>query len=189
MIDAFWFNDYTVLFHKNRLLEFFPSSDHSYPEKINAMSRFIIYFSVILAVSKKKMRYLAIAVSVLFVMWVSVNHTETSLKEEFSPPIPNSCQAPTLNNPYMNVLLADDTTRAEACRDRVEQADAKWRQGLYQNFDDVFNTQNSERQFYTMPNTTTPNKQKEFAMWLYGNPNETCKEKNANCTGQENGGG
>jgi hypothetical protein len=187
MSDAIWFNDYTMLFDKKRILEFFPSSDHSYPEKINAMSRFIIYFSVILAVSKKKMRYLAIALSVLFVIWVSVNNKEESFSQQQATDY--KCQAPTIDNPYMNVLLSDNTTRPEACRDVIEEADAKWRQGLYQNFDDVFNRKNSERQFYTMPNTTTPNKQKEFALWLYGNPNETCKEKNMNCTGQENGGG
>ena len=35
---------------------------------------------------------------------------------------------------------------------------------------DVFGKRNSQRQFYTMPNTEVPNSQDEFAKWLYGKP-------------------
>ena len=43
--------------------------------------------------------------------------------------------------------------------------------------DDIYSKYNSQRQFYTMPNTSIPNKQKEFALWLY-NRGPTCKEGN-----------
>ena len=39
---------------------------------------------------------------------------------------------------------------------------------------------NSQRQFYTTPNTRIPNNQIEFAEWLYKAP-ETCKENNEHC--------
>ena len=39
---------------------------------------------------------------------------------------------------------------------------------------------NSQRQFYTMPNTTIPNAQDDFAKWLYANP-KTCKEDQEFC--------
>ncbi len=39
---------------------------------------------------------------------------------------------------------------------------------------------NSQRQFFTMPWTTIPNAQNEFAKWLYLNP-KTCKEDQDYC--------
>ena len=52
---------------------------------------------------------------------------------------------------------------------------------IYRNIEDVFERENSQRIFYTMPITTVPNKQTEFANWLY-KTGPTCKEKSANCT-------
>jgi hypothetical protein len=38
----------------------------------------------------------------------------------------------------------------------------------------------SQRNYFTMPWTTIPNKQDEFARWLYLSP-KTCKEDQDNC--------
>ena len=46
---------------------------------------------------------------------------------------------------------------------------------LYIDANDIFNRNNSQRQFYTTPVTTIPNKQKELGNWLYKTP-PTCKE-------------
>jgi hypothetical protein len=51
---------------------------------------------------------------------------------------------------------------------------------LFTDVDDLFGKMNSQRQFYTMPSTTIPNKQGEFAKWLYSNP-KTCKEDQDYC--------
>ena len=41
---------------------------------------------------------------------------------------------------------------------------------LFRSPDDaLWERQSSERQFYTTPNTSVPNEQNKFAMWLYGN--------------------
>ena len=37
--DPFWFNNYTIIFERDRLTEFFPSHDMSYVEKLNAMAK------------------------------------------------------------------------------------------------------------------------------------------------------
>ena len=42
---------------------------------------------------------------------------------------------------------------------------------------DIFGKNNSQRQFYTMPVTTIPNNQTQFANWLY-KTEPTCKENN-----------
>ena len=48
--DPFWFNDYTIVFEKSRLTEFFPSHDMSYVEKLNAILRFSLYTAVVIYV-------------------------------------------------------------------------------------------------------------------------------------------
>ena len=60
----------------------------------------------------------------------------------------------------------------------------KFNSTLFQDPSDIFNKNNSQRQFYTMPNTSAYNKQDEFAKWCYGLP-KTCKEGNfENCPKQ-----
>jgi hypothetical protein len=115
-------------------------------------------------------------------VWVTKNDREGFQSEDGKGK--DSCYRPTADNPFMNNLLTDDPDRPEACRLATDEADAKWRQGLYQDFDKIYSNHSSERQFYTTPNTTNPNKQKEFAQWLYGNPNQTCKEEGLRCTGK-----
>jgi hypothetical protein len=48
---------------------------------------------------------------------------------------------------------------------------------MFQNVDDIYNTQTSSRQFYTIPSSKIPNDQTLFANWLY-NRGPTCKENN-----------
>ena len=55
----------------------------------------------------------------------------------------------------------------------------KFNYNLYRDMSDIFGRNNSQRQFYTTPVTTIPNKQMKFARWLYNTP-PTCKEGNGN---------
>ena len=48
---------------------------------------------------------------------------------------------------------------------------------VFKDSNDLFNRRNSQRQWYTMPNTEAMNKQTEFAKWCYMTP-PTCKEGN-----------
>jgi len=48
---------------------------------------------------------------------------------------------------------------------------------LYKDVSDIFNRNNSQREYYTMPVTTNPNHQTDFANWLYKTP-MTCKDGN-----------
>lgn len=103
------------------------------------------------------------------------------------------CTLPTIDNPFMNTTMKDylntDTNgtikdRPVACNlnepDVKKQADDYFNNNLYMDVDDVFGKMNSQRQFYTMPSTTIPNKQDEFAKWLYKSP-QTCKENQDFC--------
>ena len=91
---------------------------------------------------------------------------------------PNACQRPSRHNPFMNVMVGDyryRPRRAAACT-RQQQADIKrdvnrqFEHGLYQNVGEAWGTNNSQRQFFTMPYTTIPNNQESFSKWLYDTP-------------------
>jgi len=100
-----------------------------------------------------------------------------------------TCSLPTLNNPFMNVnKITDRRDRPEACqyyddekiKDKVEK---DFNYNLYRDVSDLYNKNNSQRQYYTAPSTTIPNKQTEFAKWLYLAP-PTCKEDTIRCVPQ-----
>lgn len=93
---------------------------------------------------------------------------------------------PTKDNPFMNILLTDykNNPNRESLNKKPNNnlnikklIDKKFSKNLYKDFSDVFEKQNSQRQYYTTPITTIPNKQKQFANWLY-DIGPTCKEGN-----------
>jgi len=100
---------------------------------------------------------------------------------------------PTLDNPFMNPTMKDYMNvddngrikdRPKACDVNnpvvKRKVDELFNNNLYRDVDDIFGKMNSQRQFFTMPYTTIPNKQDEFARWLYLNP-KTCKEDGDYC--------
>jgi hypothetical protein len=96
---------------------------------------------------------------------------------------------PTLNNPFMNRLMTDDpkmeaapeyygdTEKESALRKEIND---KFNHDLYLGVDDIYEKNNSQRQFYTTPNTSNPSNQEEFLKFMY--PNMTsCKSDMKDC--------
>ena len=114
------------------------------------------------------------------------DRTTNKVHKPESTNLNDECRKPTVNNPFMNIQLHDfdNEQQVEACnveddkinRDIVHSFNDK----LFMNIDDAFSRTNSQRQFFTTPNTRIPNNQTEFANWLYKVP-ETCKENNEQC--------
>jgi hypothetical protein len=106
-----------------------------------------------------------------------------ALDVERDPATLRLCTRPTLNNPYMNVLLtdaADFPDRPAACDitrpDVRRRADDFQAHNLYVDSDDVYGMRaSSSRAFVTNPVTTLPNDQTAFAQWLYG-AGPTCRD-------------
>lgn len=80
---------------------------------------------------------------------------------------------PTNNNPFMNVSIGDYNIPQ-----RFSKAEPYCGTGCQKNFydklfqspdDALWERSASERQFYTMPNSSVPNEQTKFAQWLFGN--------------------
>jgi hypothetical protein len=96
-----------------------------------------------------------------------------------------NCTMPNKNNPFMNILMneySEAPEREEACDidDEIikDKMSSLYHDDLYRDIDDVFDKKNSSRNFYTMPSTSIPNKQDDYANWLYGIKEKTQKEGN-----------
>mgnify|MGYP001197949185 CR=1 FL=1 len=180
--DPFWFEDFSILFRTNRLTDFFPSNSMTMIEKLNAMARFCIYLGVLLYFYNQDYKTLFIVVMGLVLTYYLYMNIE---KEEFTAycNIQNDnkkdCIQPTKHNPLMNITIPEYGTegRKKICSNNNDLIEQKFNINLYKDIGDVYENQNSQRQFYTTPITTIPNDQDGFAKWLYG-PLNSCKDGN-----------
>lgn len=97
---------------------------------------------------------------------------------------------PNAPNPFMNVLIneiGDYPTKPPAKFNTStpvkESLDDLFKTKVYGDPGDVWNRNQGQRQFYTMPSTSIPNDRDSFQNWLYRIPGKTCKEGNTSvCT-------
>lgn len=123
----------------------------------------------------RKVGYLTVAL-VVGIITAAVH--ELSSKDHFTPDKPadgslkKRCIVPTKRNPYMNVTLEDLEQRPDrgpACdplspgvKEEISQSE------IIPRTDNPHTFGRSQHPFYTMPCTTIPNAQGEFAKLLYG---------------------
>lgn len=193
MSDPFWADDPYILLSSSRFVEFFPTADMTRVEKINAMTRFAIYLGILLAVTYNNIIWLYIpVVAMLFFYFVHKYYPDNQhgagaddLKcqgDTCHDENGNLYQKPTRDNPFMNVLLTDyvdNPIRSPAADidDPNIQKDIKkmFDYGLYKNVDDIWDRNNSQRQYYTNPGTTIPNDRDSFMNWCWNTP-YVCKD-------------
>jgi hypothetical protein len=198
VVEKFWLNDpLWFLMDYNNAAKIIPEKHMTFDEQLNAALRFSIYFSLITYVIKRdsKVFFFVIFVAVFTVLMNKHNQNTRSTKKmlleklEINQNVTHQgyCTRPTPNNPFMNVSINDYKkfpNRPPACnlqKRSVRKAVNQYFDGeLYRNVDDIFHRNASDRQFYTMPSTTIPNGQTDFAEWLY-KPEKTCKESSDSC--------
>lgn len=85
-----------------------------------------------------------------------------------------SCSLPTEDNPFMNLNTYDFSNGAvgKACQSYDNKGvqnmiENQFNNDLFLDSNDLFGRRNSQRQYYTMPNTDVPNGQDKFMNWLY----------------------
>ena len=190
--DAFWFDDWRILFDSGRLTEFFPTASMSLAEKLNAIVRFGLYAGALLFMFNTNYTAVYLPIALLVVSKVLYDRNKPAegylngLVADGDNELPNQnprvlnkdgqlCVPPTADNPFMNVTMSDyklDPERPAACAITEpsvrEDANAKFYDNLFRDVNDVYSRNTSSRQFYTMPATTIPNNQDEFAQFLYG---------------------
>lgn len=190
--DQIWYRDLSVLFG-DRLIEFWPTSDQTFAERINAVVRFILYGTILTYAIARNPRYVLYGVAtILIISFIYENKTQTEAFREgegVGAASKEACVRPTKNNPFGNVLLSDyadrpDRPAACAVEDVQEEMRDAFNHKLYRNLTDVYEKENSQRQFYTMPSTTIPNDVKSFADFAYG-IRTNCKTNPEQCTGYD----
>ena len=202
MSTPFWFNDFTILYNKNYLLEIIPKKEYDFNRKLNAVTRFTIYYAVLLYVFNKDknilcLPFITLVITVFLFKTNKKENQDNSLKglmnttdntklseidmmiEEINTDV---YRKPDIDNPMMNQNVFDlyddkkaiPTYNNPGVKRKVEETlDSQ----VFKDSNDLFNRRNSQRQWYTMPNTEAMNKQTEFAKWCYSTP-PTCKEGN-----------
>lgn len=199
-----WYRDVVGFLDMGTMLHIFPKDEMSYAEKLNALFRLSLIVSVLMLALTNDANTLLFAVAVACVT-SALNYAEESSGEaagdeafetkdaqqivgeeayEKAARKAKRCTFPTRENPFMNVLMHEYTERPErraACdmNRKVNKYVKKYfDENLYRSIDDVYHKNSSDRQFYTMPSTTIPNGQDDFARWLYRIEDKTCKEGN-----------
>jgi hypothetical protein len=201
MAAPFWITDPNVLFKKEYIAEVWPSINMRFSEKLNAITRLVLFLTLTgLFIGNKMQILITGAVTILCIVMLYFFKTKKS-KEGFAgsqpaPVIDSSVHTmPSKKNPLMNVLPAeiiDNPTRKEAApsfnkgvvstidndvKDFVAEnfGDPSIKDKLFHDLGDNFTFDRSMRQWYSTANTQIPNDQKSFAEWCYGDM-VSCKE-------------
>ena len=156
MPEQFWFSDPSVLFQQDTWTLFVPTQSMTTTEALNAVLRFTIYASVVLALFTGTPSYL-IAIPMVAVVSVILHQL-----------FPNGKKLET----FMNVLLTDKPDRPDA----APVSDKKVRAQIYKAFQqtsdiymdtsDLFDQTQAMRTFHTMQSATVPNDQDAFLALL-----------------------
>lgn len=174
-----WYNNPGILFEN--LGEFFPTNDLDRIEKINAIARLSIYYMILITLFGLNSQWYSVSIVLLIISYFlgyyenfeEVNKTELK------------CTNPSKNNPFMNFTIGDymnDVDRPPACSyDKVKnKMREEFRKDIIPDPADLWGTNISDRQFFTMPWTTVVNNQSALGKWLYGQSGE-CKNLGLNC--------
>lgn len=184
-MTVFWYDDIKVLFDKPD--EFYPSYDMDLVEKLNAIARLSWYIGILLVLLTFNYLYLYIPVGIgLFTILIYKMQKDNVEKffadyDRLTCGSEEPCTKPTTDNPFMNFNnITDDRFRAPACKsydnEKIkEEIDDKFNYNLYRDVGDLYSKNNSQREFYTMPNTQVVNDQTSYAKWLY-NTGSSSKE-------------
>lgn len=183
--DKFWGEHIDVLWQQDRLSEFFPLSHQSLEERVNALSRLIIYVSIVIAFVRSDgtvIQFGLFLMLVIYVLWKNRGETQATIaekitesidKEGFEPaPVKidqEACTKPTNENPFMNVLYGDPANKPPPCQEPGTQETAAnlLRKQLFMDTDDLFDKRANERLFMTTPASKVPDRDK-YANWLIG---------------------
>lgn len=182
--DPCWADDPVFLVKPTRLIEFFPVADQSLSERVNALSRLVMYMGIGVAILEKRSFGLQMAVVVLGIiclLWKTASARDGLVKtpnaddavESFDV-LPATCTEPSAGNPYMNYVVGDPASRGPACVGPGTEQMVKnyFEEGLYSDVtDNVFMDPGNPRTFLTQPVTTMPNDRDKLAEWLYADGN------------------
>ena len=171
--ENFWLND---------IIGFNFIQTNTVGEKLTSIVKVIALISFAgLLITGDSICLIGFIIALAVIYWVytktskpSVEKYEDAVNIDPGNPVKNILRQNTVDiendkTPIQNLL------RDKALQDKIKES---LDHNLYRDEGDIFDNYHSQRSFYTMPVTTIPNKQTEFAEWLYKMP-KTCKDGNA----------
>lgn len=185
-----WIDDPVPILFGPDIFKIWPFENEHYVDKVNAFTRFVLYYGIILSVLRNKREPLLVAlasiVGVLFLVKLKTPNLKPYPLSKQTQPINTKrvdCPSVTSDNPLANPVFGK-TTIVDNCYlnhddpNVAKKVQQSFENGLPMNEWDVYGKNNSQRQFYTM----TPNDQTGFANWLYS-PNIlfTCDKSQRAC--------
>jgi hypothetical protein len=172
--------------------------------QLNALTRLAMYFILVCLMFNQPPTWIQFAVIfiifLIFLYLISVperqqdninqellieNPRRNLNYEEYTEYKNRVSKKPTPDNPLMNPTLTDISLGPEPMPANTDDVDIKegithsYNDKLYRDIDDLYERENSQRQFYTMPKLY-PNDQTGFANWLY-NSSDICKVNPGYC--------
>lgn len=190
-METIWFKDILHFVNFSNMKNFIPTSSMNVNEKLNAYVLLSIYVTLIHYTIFNDSRVFGLVVITMLLTFLYYKSTQEhyvqyqTVKNKSKINKNADCSLPSDNNPFMNILMneyTDNPERKEACdvdEYKIKKViNDKYYKDIYRDVDDVFDRKSSFRNFYTMPNTSIPNDQKNFAEWLYGIKGKTQKEGN-----------
>tara|TARA_Y100000741_G_scaffold103564_2_gene77281 strand:+ start:3520 stop:4314 length:795 start_codon:yes stop_codon:yes gene_type:complete len=203
-ITKFWIYDPYILLNKNKIFDLLPVETMTREEKLNAISKFVIYTTILGVFLFRSGTLLLTGIFTLVILVITYfilnNRENKKLKEAFSDrnlyeKFKDNYTNPDIKNPIMNVLLPEiqqnpDRLPAAPSYNNVvqEEINNSTKEFIKKNFNeqsvedklfndlgDKFQFEQSMRQFYSTANTRVPNNQKDFAQFCYGNM-ASCKD-------------
>jgi len=161
--------------------EFFPKKEYDRIQKVNAIARLSIYYSILICLLKLDTKYLSLSFCLILLSYF-LGYVDTFKEISNNTKI---CTKPTDSNPFMNFTIGDqiiNPNKPAACPIDLVRNDQikKYRLSAYPDSKDLFGKIVTDRNFYTMPNTTIVNDQEGFANFLY-NDFGKCKSEGKDC--------
>ena len=202
---SFWINNPSILLKHDNLKYFWPTEKMTSYEKLNAITRLVIYLTVLsslLMEEKSKFILIGLVTIVLIISLYYINK-DKNVKENiegFNNQIqPTNWTMPTPKNPAMNVMLTDiqDNPKRKSAapvtneiNNKIDESAKKYIVGnykdvngdlkdkIYRDLGDSINFKNSMRAWYPTANTQIPANDKEFKNFLVGDTGYCKKEYN-----------
>ena len=204
-MTSFWINNPSILLKHDNLKYFWPTEKMTSYEKLNAITRLVIYLTIITTlVMEEKVKFILIGlVTIVLIISLYYINKDRKIKNEiegFNNQIkPTKWTMPTPKNPVMNVMLTDiqdNPTRKSAApvtkeiNKKIDESAKKFIVGNYKDVDgdlkdkiyrdlgDSLNFNNSMRAWYPTANTQIPANDKEFKNFLVGDTGHCKREYN-----------
>ena len=184
-----WFEDPRQLVDVDQVLNFWPNKAQTPEERVNAASRFIIYATCVIYLTRRDPRIFALGATVLGAIFAL--HKANLIKETYPMSTEGKeCTAPTEDNPMGNILITDYTdapNRLEACYYATVKSPTSgtitYDSGRSRTALPQFQRKGLDRQFISAPVSKIPGDQTAFAEWLYGSKKgePTCREDTRLC--------